>query len=122
MGVTEVQTCALPISPAPEREARPLVLSAPAGPAVRLLLPPGVAPGEVVAGLTPARRLMLVNARLTAEARARLRELQASQRRAVATRDAERTRIERDVHDGAQQRLVSAMFHLSLAQIGRAHV
>jgi signal transduction histidine kinase len=93
-----------------------VVLPDAAGPAVRLLLAPGTDPDEVLIGLTPARRLALINARLTAVARARLGELRDSQRRAVARADAERTRIERDVHDGAQQRLISAMFQLALAQ------
>jgi len=41
--------------------------------------------------------------------------VQASQRRVVAMSDAERRRIERDLHDGAQQRLVSVAFHLRVA-------
>jgi signal transduction histidine kinase len=93
-----------------------VVLPDAAGPAVRLLLAPRTDPDEVLIGLTTARRLALTNARLTAVARARLAELQDSQRRAVARADAERLRIERDVHDGAQQRLISAMFQLALAQ------
>ncbi len=74
--------------------------------------------GEVLAGLTPATRWALRNAQLAAVARARLAEVQASQRRIVAASDAERRRIERDLHDGAQQRLVSVAFHLRVALAG----
>jgi len=58
-------------------------------------------------------RLALDNARLDVVGRVRLADLRASQARIVATADAERRRIERDLHDGAQQRLVGAAIHLS---------
>jgi signal transduction histidine kinase len=83
------------------------------GPAVRLELARSGSP--LVGGLPSATRLALANARLAAVGRARLVEVQASQRRIVDTRDAERRRIERDLHDGVQQRLVSVAFHLQLA-------
>ena len=89
-----------------------------AGPAVRLLVPRRTDAVEVVAAFTPVARLALMNARLAAVARARLSDVTASRRRVVATADAERRRIERDLHDGAQQRLVSASFHLSVARTG----
>jgi signal transduction histidine kinase len=82
------------------------------GPVLRLLFAERADPIDVLAGLTPASRLALMNARLTAVARARLFDVQRSQRRIVATADAERRRIERDLHDGAQQRLVGAAFHM----------
>jgi signal transduction histidine kinase len=95
-----------------------VVLSDASGPVLRLLLARRADPGEVLAGLTPATRLALRNAQLAAVASARLAEVQASQRRIVATSDAERRRIERDLHDGAQQRLVSVAFHLRVALAG----
>ena len=95
-----------------------LVLSDASGPVLRLLLARRADQGEVLAGLTPATRLALRNAQLAAVANARLGEVQASQRRIVATSDAERRRIERDLHDGAQQRLVSVAFHLRVALAG----
>jgi signal transduction histidine kinase len=95
-----------------------LVLSDASGPVLRLLLARRADPGEVLAGLTPATRLALRNAQLAAVASARLAEVQASQQRVVATSDAERRRIERDLHDGAQQRLVSVAFHLRVALAG----
>jgi signal transduction histidine kinase len=93
-----------------------LLLRDSAGPAVRLVPTPQVDRDTVTAALTPARRLALDNARLTAVTRAHLADLRASQRRVVARSDAERRRIERDLHDGIQQRLVSAALHLSAAR------
>lgn len=91
------------------------VLSDEDEPVLRLLLAERADPNDVLTGLTPASRLALMNARLIALARTRLAEVQDSQRRIVATADAERRRIERDLHDGAQQRLVGAAFHLRAA-------
>ena len=48
------------------------------------------------------------------ELRALLNELRAAQRRVVIAADAERSRIERDLHDGAQQRLVAIRLQLGL--------
>jgi signal transduction histidine kinase len=86
------------------------------GPLARLLIPPGSDRVDVMAWLTPAAQLSLRNAQLAAVANARLLDVQASRRRIVEASDAERRRIERDLHDGAQQRLVSAAFHLTLAR------
>ena len=51
--------------------------------------------------------LVLENERLAAEVRSQLAEVRASRARIVAATDAERRRIERNLHDGAQQRLVT---------------
>jgi signal transduction histidine kinase len=51
--------------------------------------------------------LALRNVRLAAELQARLDELTAAQRRIVAAQDQERRRLERNIHDGAQQQLVA---------------
>jgi signal transduction histidine kinase len=99
----------------PPAPGRYLVLPDASAPELRLLLARHADQGEVLAGLTPATRWALRNAQLGAVARARLAEVQASQRRIVAASDAERRRIERDLHDGAQQRLVSVAFHLRVA-------
>jgi signal transduction histidine kinase len=53
-----------------------------------------------------AARLALENARLHAQVRAQLAEMRASRGRLVQVADAERRRLERDLHDGAQQRLL----------------
>jgi len=86
------------------------------GPLARLLIQPGSDRVDVMSWLTPAAQLSLRNAQLAAVANARLLDVQASRRRIVEASDAERQRIERDLHDGAQQRLVSAAFHLNLAR------
>jgi signal transduction histidine kinase len=73
------------------------------------LLDPGIA--EEITG---AARLALENERLQAEVRAHLEDLRASRARIVAAEDAERQQLERDLHDGAQQRLVSLSLSLGL--------
>ena len=59
--------------------------------------------------------LVLENERLAAEVRAQLAEVRASRARLVAATDAERRRLERNLHDGAQQRLVTLSITLGLA-------
>ncbi len=59
--------------------------------------------------------LVLENERLAAEVRAQLAEVRASRARLVAATDAERRRLERNLHDGAQQRLVTLSIMLGLA-------
>jgi len=63
-----------------------------------------------------AAALALENERLEAELRARVEELEASRARIVHVGLAERRRIERDLHDGAQQRLVALRLQLRLAR------
>jgi signal transduction histidine kinase len=74
---------------------------------------------ELVRTAGAAAALALANERLAAEVRARYDDLQAASARLVAAGDAARRRIERDLHDGAQQRLVSLSVTLNLA---RRHV
>jgi signal transduction histidine kinase len=76
-----------------------------------LLDDPGLA--QEIAG---AARLGLENERLNAMRRAHLAQLRASRARIVATADAERRRLERDLHDGAQQRLVTLALSVRLAR------
>jgi signal transduction histidine kinase len=66
--------------------------------------------------LVEAGGLAIEIARLRVELRRQLAEVQASRARIVAAADAERRRIERDLHDGAQQRLVSIGLALRHAQ------
>jgi signal transduction histidine kinase len=65
-----------------------------------------------------AARLALENTRLQAELRAQLAELRASRARIVEATDAERRRLERDLHDGAQQRLLALGLALQLLRDG----
>jgi signal transduction histidine kinase len=71
---------------------------------------------ELVRSVCAAASLALENERLQAELRARLVDLQASRSRLVQATDAERRRIERDLHDGTQQRLVSIAMSLGLLE------
>ena len=71
---------------------------------------------DLVRSVCAAAGLALENERLQAELRARLVELQASRARLVEATDAERRRIERDLHDGTQQRLVSIAMSLGLLE------
>src|SRR5918992_1356113 len=71
---------------------------------------------ELVRTAGAAAALALENERLAAELRARYEDLQAASARLVAAGDAARRRIERDLHDGAQQRLVSLSVALNLAR------
>jgi signal transduction histidine kinase len=66
----------------------------------------GEDPGLVAAGVALAR-LVVDNARLGEEVNRQLAEVRASRARIIAAGDEERRRIERDLHDGVQQRLVA---------------
>ena len=69
---------------------------------------------EPIEEVASAARLALENERLQAEARAQLEDLRSSRARIVEAGDAERRRLERDLHDGAQQRLVGLSLALRL--------
>jgi signal transduction histidine kinase len=71
---------------------------------------------ELVDLLGPAARLTLENERLDAQLLAQLRELRESRARIVAAGDRERRRRERDLHDGAQQRLLALTYDLRAAR------
>ena len=77
------------------------------------------APG-LLASVAAAAGLALENERLQAQRRARVEELEVSRARLVEAGTAERRRLERNLHDGAQQRLVALSLTLRLAQ-GRVH-
>ena len=64
----------------------------------------------------PRGRVARRNAHLESELRASLQDLRASRARLAQAADAERRRIERDLHDGAQQRLIGLRIKLALAE------
>jgi signal transduction histidine kinase len=72
---------------------------------VSIIHDPSVDP-ELVTSAGSAAGLAIANARLEAELRAQLLEVQESRRRLVTATDEARRIVERDLHDGAQQRLV----------------
>ena len=63
-----------------------------------------------------AAGLALEHSRLQAEVQAQLEQVRASRARIVQAGDAARRRLERDLHDGAQQRLVTLSLALGLAR------
>jgi signal transduction histidine kinase len=71
---------------------------------------------ELVEAVTAAAGIAIDNQRLLGESEAQLAEIRASRERIVAASDAERRRLERNLHDGAQQRLVGIALQLRLLQ------
>ena len=71
---------------------------------------------ELVQAVAATARLTIQNQRLQAEVRAQLEEVRASRARIVEFGDAERRRVERNLHDGAQQRLVNLSLALGIAR------
>jgi signal transduction histidine kinase len=69
---------------------------------------------ELVRAVSAAATLTLENEHLAAELRAKVDEVSASRARLVESGDAARRRLERDLHDGAQQRLVSLALSLRI--------
>jgi signal transduction histidine kinase len=63
-----------------------------------------------------AASMALEHSRLQAEVHAQLEQVRASRARIVEAGDAERRRLERDLHDGAQQRLVTLSLALGMAR------
>src|SRR6266508_1299513 len=93
-----------------ERNGRPLAA---------LLHDPALDPGLVRAA-GAAAGMAIENERLHAQVRAQLEEVRASRARIVQASDQERRRIERNLHDGAQQRLLtlSLALHTARRQLG----
>lgn len=71
---------------------------------------------ELVDGVVRILRLALEKARLEMERRDQLREVTESRERLVAAAEEERRRIERDLHDGAQQRLIGLAMEIQRAR------
>jgi signal transduction histidine kinase len=67
---------------------------------------------ELIAAVTAAAEVAFENGRLQAELRARLDELRGSRARILDAGQRERQRLERDLHDGAQQRLIALSLEL----------
>jgi signal transduction histidine kinase len=119
----------------PQPPARATQAGVPTYPASRIL--PVRHQGEVLGALSVSKRpgealtptedrlltdlaaqvgLVLKNAGLREQLLARLQEIRASRQRLVAAQDEERRRIERNIHDGAQQQLVALAIKLSLTE------
>jgi signal transduction histidine kinase len=76
---------------------------------------------EVVDAVAAVAGLAIANDRLRAEVRVQLAEVEASRRRIVGAADDARRKVERDLHDGAQQRLVGLALGLQMLQDHLAH-
>ena len=72
---------------------------------------------KLVDDLAHQAGLVLKNVGLSADLRARLDDLRASRQRLVSAQDVERRRLERNLHDGAQQHLVALKVKLGLAEM-----
>lgn len=71
---------------------------------------------ELLESVAAALSISLENAQLHVELRARLEELRGSRARIVESAQRERQRLERNLHDGAQQRLVALSLNLALLE------
>jgi signal transduction histidine kinase len=71
---------------------------------------------EFIQAVSSYALVALENRRLTAKVQSSLREVRKSRSRILASADRERRRLERDLHDGAQQRLVALRIQLELAE------
>jgi signal transduction histidine kinase len=72
--------------------------------------------GDLLREVAAAAAIAMENARLQAELRANLDELRGTRARVIEAADTERRRIERDLHDGAQQRLVTLAISLTMLE------
>ena len=105
----------LDVEPAPPGQAV-LPVNAAGGPVAVLLIDESAARDQrLLTAVTDHAGLLLENARLQAEVLAQLAEVRASRTRIVEAADAERRRVERDLHDGAQQRLVAVALRMKMA-------
>ncbi|HEX7246549.1 MAG TPA: histidine kinase, partial [Actinomycetota bacterium] len=71
---------------------------------------------KLIRDLAAQAGLVLRNERLTSALKARLADLQAAQKRLVAAQDQERRKLERNIHDGAQQQLVALQVRQRLVE------
>lgn len=72
--------------------------------------------GQLVDAAAAALRMALENARLQVQLRAQLEEVRESRARLVEAADNERQRVERDLHDGAQQQLVTLLLSMQMTK------
>jgi signal transduction histidine kinase len=99
----------------PGRAATPIISD---GVPVGLILHDGALDEEqkLLASVTAAIGMTIQNAQLQVELKARLEEIRGSRVRILQAEQSERRRLERDLHDGAQQRLIA--LSLELGELG----
>ena len=71
---------------------------------------------DLLEAVSAAAAIALENARLHAELRAKLKELEGSRERVLEASQEERKRLERNLHDGAQQRLIALSLELGMLE------
>ena len=99
--------------PTADAERAVSVLGDPTSPVAALVYDSSlVDEGQLVDTAAAAVHMALQNARLQVQLRAQLEEVRQSRARLVEAADSERQRVERDLHDGAQQQLVTLLLSL----------
>jgi signal transduction histidine kinase len=107
---------AVTLPPSDDRERAVALIDGDEGPVAALVHDRALLSDPVLLpAVCAAARMTLDNQRLTAELQAQLGEVRASRARIVEAADAERRRVERNLHDGAQQRLLSLTMALKMA-------
>src|SRR4051794_6018098 len=87
------------------------------GPVLAILLDAELDPDdELIEAIASLAEAALREGRLKADLQVSLDDLEDSRKRIATAADVERRRIERDLHDGAQQRLIALRMRLSLAE------
>ena len=105
------------VEPLADSERAVTVLGSPEAPLAALIHDPALLERRALLDAAgAAARLALENERLQAELRVQLVEVRASRARLMEAGDQERRRLERDLHDGAQQRLLGLGLALQLAR------
>jgi signal transduction histidine kinase len=109
----EGQPGSLPEPASGQRARTVTVVERDGQPLAALIHDPALDPGLVRAAAAAAG-MAIENERLQAEVRAQLEEVRASRQRIVEAGDAERRRVERNLHDGAQQRMAALALALAM--------
>ena len=105
-----------PVTP-PDDPARVTVIDDEGAPMAALVHDPALRDEpDLLAAVTAAAAIALRTGRLQAQLRANVEELRGSRARVVEAEQRERQRLERDLHDGAQQRLVALSLNLGMLQ------
>ena len=86
------------------------------GPVAAIAFEEGGETDELIEAIISLADATLRQAELRSELDASLRDLESSRKRIATAADVERRRIERDLHDGAQQRLIALRMRLALAE------
>ena len=103
--------------PGPDSERAVSVLGEPSTPVAALIYDSSlVHEGQLLDTAAAAVNMALENARLQVQLRAQLEEVRQSRVRLVEAADSERQRVERDLHDGAQQQLVTLLLSMQAAK------